>query len=108
MEGKEVAINKAAAVGITETGITYEVILVESGEGWAVMCPALLGCFSQGDSEAEALENIQEAISLWLEGAVDDAERRKEKWLAEYREGGFPAKTATVSIDRKVIDAPVH
>ncbi len=35
--------------------------------GYAVYCPELPGCTSAGDSEEEALENIKEAIALYLE-----------------------------------------
>ena len=35
--------------------------------GYVVSCPALLGCYSQGDTINEAMENIQEAILLCLE-----------------------------------------
>ena len=38
----------------------------ESGE-WAVWCPELPGCTSAGRTEAEALNNIREAIELYLE-----------------------------------------
>ncbi len=38
----------------------------ETGE-WAVWCPELPGCASAGETEAEALENIREAIELHLE-----------------------------------------
>ncbi|MBN2208274.1 MAG: type II toxin-antitoxin system HicB family antitoxin [Candidatus Coatesbacteria bacterium] len=34
---------------------------------WAVWCPELPGCTSAGQSEGEALENIREAIELYLE-----------------------------------------
>jgi predicted RNase H-like HicB family nuclease len=34
---------------------------------WAVWCPELPGCVSAGETEEEALENIQEAIKLYLE-----------------------------------------
>jgi len=34
---------------------------------WAVWCPELPGCTSAGITEAEALENIREAIALYLE-----------------------------------------
>ena len=51
----------------------YPVILIPSNEGFAVGCPALPGCWSQGDTEAEALDNIREAIQLWLEVAEEDA-----------------------------------
>jgi len=51
----------------------YPVILIKSDEGFAVSCPALPGCWSQGNTEAEALVNIREAIQLWLEVAEEDA-----------------------------------
>ena len=38
----------------------------ESGD-WAVWCPELPGCTSAGESEAEALANVQEAIELYLQ-----------------------------------------
>ena len=38
----------------------------ETGE-WAVWCPELPGCASAGETESEALENIREAIELYLE-----------------------------------------
>ena len=38
----------------------------ETGD-WAVWCPELPGCTSAGETEQEALENIKEAISLYLE-----------------------------------------
>lgn len=44
-------------------------VLVTAAEegGFIVTCPVLEGCYSQGDTIEEALENIQEAISLCLE-----------------------------------------
>ena len=50
----------------------YEVKLLKSDEGYAVWCPALPGCWSQGATEQEALENIKDAIAEYL--AVDDAQ----------------------------------
>lgn len=38
----------------------------ETGD-WAVWCPELPGCVSAGVTEAEALENIKEAIELYLQ-----------------------------------------
>ena len=49
----------------------YKVVLQPSEEGIAVSCPALPGCWSQGETEAEAIENIQEAIQEYL-AAVDE------------------------------------
>ena len=49
-----------------ETGTKYRVALIESDEGYAVSCPKLRGCHSQGASPEEALTNIKEAIHDWL------------------------------------------
>jgi len=35
--------------------------------GFTVHVPSLPGCISQGDTKKEALENIKEAIELYLE-----------------------------------------
>jgi predicted RNase H-like HicB family nuclease len=52
----------------------YKVVLHHSEEGYSVSCPGLPGCWSQGDTEEEALENIQEAIQDYLD-ALDDLVR---------------------------------
>jgi len=39
----------------------------EETSGYVVTCPALPGCYSQGDTIDEALANIREAILLCLE-----------------------------------------
>ncbi|MBI3653611.1 MAG: type II toxin-antitoxin system HicB family antitoxin [Acidobacteria bacterium] len=49
----------------------YKIVLNKSDEGYSVSCPALPGCWSQGDSEKEAIENIQDAIREYL-SAVDE------------------------------------
>jgi predicted RNase H-like HicB family nuclease len=46
--------------------IDYPVILKQSEEGYAVSCPALPGCWSQGATEQEALVNIRIAIEEYL------------------------------------------
>jgi len=48
----------------------YKVVLNETEEGLSVSCPGLPGCWSQGSTEEEALENIQDAIADYL-AAVD-------------------------------------
>lgn len=47
----------------------YKVRIEKTEEGYAVWCPGLLGCWSQGDTEEEALENIKDAIQMYLETA---------------------------------------
>ena len=52
----------------------YKIVLNKTDEGFSVSCPGLPGCWSQGDTEAEALENIQDAIREYL-AAVNDTLR---------------------------------
>ncbi len=49
--------------------MSYKVsIVVEKDEhGYYAYCPELEGCQSQGDSLEEVIENIKEAIELYLE-----------------------------------------
>jgi len=55
----------------------YKIALLKTEEGYSVSVPGLPGCWSQGATEQEALENIQDAIQEYLaardellEGAV--------------------------------------
>ncbi len=45
-------------------------VILSSGEdGWIVAeCPVLPGCVTQGITREEVLDNMKEAIELWLEG----------------------------------------
>ncbi len=52
----------------------YKVVLQESEEGFSVSCPGLPGCWSQGDSEQEAIENIKDAIREYLAAITDSLE----------------------------------
>ncbi|OGX39697.1 MAG: antitoxin HicB [Omnitrophica WOR_2 bacterium RIFCSPHIGHO2_02_FULL_68_15] len=50
----------------------HVVLEPERDGGYSVFVPALPGCASQGETEQEAMANIQEAIALYLEGLVAD------------------------------------
>ena len=50
-----------------------KIVLEPSDEGgYTVIVPSLPGCISEGNSKKEALENIREAIQLYLEPVEDD------------------------------------
>lgn len=51
----------------------YKVVLERSNEGYSVSCPVLPGCWSQGDTELEALKNIRMAIRDYLKVKVENA-----------------------------------
>jgi len=58
----------------------YKIALYKSDEGYGVSCPGLPGCWSQGATEKEAIENISDAIKEYLaavEYLIQDAEIRE-------------------------------
>jgi len=54
----------------------YRIAIHESAEGFSVSVPGLPGCWSQGATEAEAIENIKDALREYL--AVIDEQLRGE------------------------------
>ena len=60
----------------------YKVELIPSEEGFAVGCPELPGCWSQGKTEEEALANIKSAIEEYL-AAQDEMNQRKQARYVE-------------------------
>ena len=62
----------------------YKVVLKKSEEGYSVSCPGLPGCWSQGSTEEEAIENIRAAIREYLlarDEVVQDEETREVEVL---------------------------
>jgi predicted RNase H-like HicB family nuclease len=60
----------------------YRVILRKSDEGYSVSCPGLPGCWSQGDTEEEALSNVRLAIREYVE-AAEELARGEESRVVE-------------------------
>jgi len=50
----------------------FNAIFEKDEYGYFVYVPALKGCVSQGDTFEEALENIKEAIELYIEELEED------------------------------------
>ena len=59
----------------------YKVELIKSEEGYAVSCPSLPGCWSQGQTEQEALVNIKEAIKEYLEVEAEIKQLRETRYV---------------------------
>ncbi len=57
--------------------MTYKVnIVIEKDDnGYYAYAPELEGCLSQGDSYENALENVREAIELYLETLTEDEKK---------------------------------
>jgi predicted RNase H-like HicB family nuclease len=54
--------------------LTLPIIVETDSDGYFVSCPALQGCYSQGDTYEEAMENIKDAIRLHIEDRLADGE----------------------------------
>ena len=58
----------------------YTVVLEEAEEGgYTVSVPALPGCISEGDTYEDALENIRDAIALYVRAIARDLEELKQR-----------------------------
>jgi len=49
----------------------YRIALEKTEEGYSAWCPGLPGCWSQGATEEEAVENMKDAIEGYL-ATVED------------------------------------
>ena len=60
-------------------------IVIEQGEdGYFVAhCPSLKSCWSQGKTREEALQNVREAIDLYLEPSPSELTASKEREVVE-------------------------
>ncbi len=50
------------------------VVIEKDSNGYFAYCPTLQGCYTQGDSYEEVLNNIQDAIRLHIEDRLDNNE----------------------------------
>ena len=58
----------------SEILVLFKVVLHREHDGISVSVPAVPGCWSEGDSEAKSLSNIQDAIHHYL-AAIDEQVR---------------------------------
>ncbi|MBU2578621.1 type II toxin-antitoxin system HicB family antitoxin [Patescibacteria group bacterium] len=56
----------------------FSIVVEKDRDGYFVFCPELQGCYSQGDTYEEAVENIKDAIKLYLEDKITDKEELSE------------------------------
>lgn len=53
----------------------FSIIIESDKDGYFVSCPQLQGCYSQGETYEEALENIKDAINLHLKDRIASKEK---------------------------------
>lgn len=54
----------------------FTIIIEKNADGYYAYCPQLQGCYSQGETYEEAMENIKDAIHLHME----DRKSQRESW----------------------------
>ncbi len=63
-----------------------QVILYQDEDGvWIAEVPSLPGCGSDGATEEEALDNVRDAIQLWINDAIAHGEPIPEDYPVEIR-----------------------
>ena len=52
----------------------FSVVIERDMDGYFALCPELQGCYAQGDTYEEVLENIKDAIRLHIEDRIESGE----------------------------------
>jgi len=52
----------------------FSVVVEKDRDGYFAFCPELQGCYTQGDSYEEVMENIRDAIRLHVEDRIENGE----------------------------------
>lgn len=52
----------------------FSVIIEKNKNGYYAFCPELQGCYTQGDTYEETLDNIKDAIRLHVEDRLEEGE----------------------------------
>ncbi len=61
--------------GNTRPGVyRFSVVIEKDRDGYFALTPELQGCYSQGDTYEEAIENIRDAIFLHVQDRLDSGE----------------------------------
>ena len=60
--------------------MNFTVVLEEADEGgYTVTVPALPGCISEGDTYEEAVDNIKDAVQLYLRAVSKEVKQLKKR-----------------------------
>jgi predicted RNase H-like HicB family nuclease len=66
--------NTSPGGGIQMKSYRFSVIIEKDKDGYYAFTPELQGCYSQGDTYEEAIENIRDAIRLHIEDLQESGE----------------------------------
>lgn len=52
----------------------FSIVVEQDKDGYFAFCPELQGCYSQGSTYEEAIENVKDAIKLHIEDRLEEGE----------------------------------
>ena len=81
---------------IETTVATFIVIIEQDSDGYFARCHELQGCYAQGTSYEEVINNIKEVIALH----VEDREDKSEQFIS--------SSPSFVSLTTVALEVPVH
>ena len=75
-------MNSAAEINLSKEAVSarsrvyrFSVVIEKDKDGYFAFTPELQGCYSQGDTYEEAIENIRDAIVLHVEDRLESGEK---------------------------------
>jgi len=79
--------------------MNIKIFLEKSDDGgYTIIVPSLPGCISEGEPKEQAIENIREAIELYLEPVEDEFLARPEKYRRKFLFERISAQDKNTSI----------
>ena len=76
---KRLVEHGSRAYNVVVKNLILPIVIEADSDGYFVSCPTLQGCYSQGDTYEEAVENIKDAIRLHIEDRLTSGEEVPEK-----------------------------
>jgi predicted RNase H-like HicB family nuclease len=73
-----IGVLRAKPYNLLVRQLTLPIVIESDADGYYVSCPALQGCYSQGDTYEQAVANIQDAIRLHIDDRIADGEEIPE------------------------------
>jgi predicted RNase H-like HicB family nuclease len=76
--------NRAAQARLRKKGenmknYRFSIVIEKDEDGYYAFCPELQGCYTQGDTYEEVMENIKDAIRLHLEDRIESGEAIQQR-----------------------------
>ncbi len=64
----------------------FSVVIEKDEDGYFAFCPELQGCYTQGETYEETLQNIKDAMKLHIEDRLDSGEIFKQPEMTSLTE----------------------